>query len=152
MTIKRITLIVFLAASSNLVWQFYRMHRESVALQRAYEQHVVIACRFGPSPDEISRIHIELFLLLAVAGSRLRRFQNTLLTVIGLSGATIIYVLWWQYVFRVASNAEVALQSLPHFLYLWGGNAFDLGIASSIAALVVLNIRDAAHSLVYGTD
>ena len=152
MTIKRITLIVFLAASCNLAWQFSRMHRESVALQRAYEQYGVIVCKFGPSRDELSRIYIELFLLLAVVGRRLRRLQNTLLTVIGLSGATIIYVLWWQYVFRVASNAEVTVQSLPHFLYLWGGNAIDLGIASSIAALVVLNIRNAAHSLVYGTD
>jgi hypothetical protein len=75
-----------------------------------------------------------------VIGSRLKQLQNTLLTVIGLSGATIIYVLWWQHVFRVASNAEVSVQSLPHFLYLWGGNAFDLGIASSIAVLVVLNV------------
>ena len=150
--IKRITLIVFLAASCNLAWQFYRMHRESVASQRAYEQFGVIVCKIGPSADEISRIYIELFLLLAVVGSRLRRLKNTLLTVTGLSGATIIYIWWWQCVFRMASNAEVPVQSLPHFVYLWGGNVWDLGIASSIATLVVLNIRRAGHSLVHGPD
>ena len=127
------------------------MHRESVARQRAYEQGLSV-CKLGPSRDEISRIYVELFLLLTVIGSKLRRLKNRLLTVIGLSGATIIYMLWWQYVFSVASNAEVSVQSLPHFVYLWGGNALDLGIASSIAALVMLNIRDAAYSLVYGTD
>lgn len=127
------------------------MHRESVARERAYEQGLIV-CKLGPSRDEISRIYVELFLLLAVIGSKLRRLKKRLLTVIGLSGATIIYMLWWQYVFSVASNAEVSVQSLPHFVYLWGGNALDLGIATSIAVLVMLNIRDAAYSLVYGTD
>ena len=150
--IKRITLIVFLAASCNLGWQFYRMHRESIARQRAYEQFGVIVCKFGPSADEKSRILIELFLVMALVGSRLRRLKNTLLTVTGLSGATIIYIWWWQYVFSVALNADVPVQSLPHFVYLWGGNALDLGIALSIATLVVLNVRRAGHSLVYGTD
>ena len=128
------------------------MHRESVASQRAYEQFGVIVCKFGPSADERSRIYIELFLLLAVVGSRLRRLKNTLLTVTGLTGATIIYICWWQYVFSLALNAEVPVQSLPHFVYLWGGNALDLGIASSIATLVMLNIRRAGHSLVHGPD
>jgi hypothetical protein len=151
MVIKRITLIVFLAASYNLVWQFYRLQSEWVALQSASEGYTVVACRLRPPRDEISRMYLEFFLLLALVGSRLRRLPNTLLTVIGLSGATITYMLWWQYVFSVASNAEVAVQSLPHFMYLWGGNALDLGIAFAVAALVVLNIRDAARSLVYGT-
>ena len=137
MTIKKITLAVFLAASCNLGWQFHHMHRESVARQRAYEQYGVIVCNFGPSSDEVSRIYIELFLLLAVVGSRFPGLKNTLLTVTGLSGATIIYMFWWQYVFRVDSNAGVTVQSLPHFVYLWGGNALDLGIALSIAALIV---------------
>jgi len=149
--IKRITLIVFVAASCNLGWQFYRMHRESVARRRAYERGVIV-CKLGPSHDEISRIYVELFLLLALVGSTLRQLKKTLLTVIGLSGAVIIYVLWWQYVFSVASTAEISVQSLPHFVYLWGSSALDLGIASSIAALVVLNIRDAAHAWVYGTE
>jgi hypothetical protein len=151
MTIKRITLIVFLAASCNLAWQFYRMHREDVARERAYAQGAIV-CSFGPSADERSRVYVELFLLLAVVGSRSKRLTNTLLTVTGLSGAAIIYILWWQYVFRVATNAEVPVQSLSHFGYLRRGNPLDLAVAASIAALVVLNVGDAVHSLVYKTD
>lgn len=127
------------------------MHRETVERQRAYAESGTV-CNFGPSRDEISRVYVELFLLLAVVGSRSRRLKNTLLTVTALSGATIIYILWWQFVFRVATNAEVKVQSLPHFGYLWRGNPFDFAIASLIAALVVLNVWDAARSLVYGTD
>jgi hypothetical protein len=95
-------------------------------------------------------MYVEFFLLLAVMGSRFRGLQNTLLSVIGLSGATIIYVLWWQYIFKLASNAEVSVQSLPHFLFLLGANVLDLGIALLIAGLIILNIRDAAGSLVDG--
>ena len=152
MTIKKITLAVFLAASCSLVWQFYRMHRASVAREIIYEESGWIICNMGPSHDEISRNYIEFLLLLAVVGSRLRGFSNTLLTVIGLTGATIVYIRWWQYVFELALNAEVPVQCLPHFMYLWGGNPLDLVIAVSIAALIVLNIRDAAHALVHGTS
>ena len=125
------------------------MHRESVAREMFYEQHGWIVCKLGPSCDEISRIYIELLLLLTLVGSRLRGFPNTFLTVIGLSGATIAYIRWWQYVFEVASNAEVPVQALPHFMYLWGGNTLDLGIALSIGVLIVLNVRHAVHDLVH---
>jgi hypothetical protein len=43
-------------------------------------------------------MYVEIFLLVALVGSRLKRLQNTLLSVVGLSGATIVYILWWQYV------------------------------------------------------
>ena len=150
MTIKKITLAVFLAASCSLGWQFYRMYRESVARQVLYEQHGIIVCD-RPSIDERARLFIELCLLLAVVGSRFRGLTNTLLTVTGVSGATSIYMSWWQFVFEVASYGEEAVQSLPHFVYLWRGNALDLGIAFSIAALIVFTVRDAAYSLVYET-
>ena len=146
--LKSVTLIIFLAASCNLAWQFYRMQREAVESQRAYEQSGVIVCRFGPSRDEISRLYIELFLLTALIGSQLKGLPSTLSSVIGLSGVVVIYVLWWQYVFRVAANAEVTnFSSLPHFAYLWGGNVLDLSIAISTALLVLLSILDAANSL-----
>ena len=147
LSIKRITLVVFLAASCNLVWQFYRIQRESVASQRAYEQYGVIVCRFGPSRDEMSRIYVELFLLVALVGSRLKGLKDTLLSAVGLSGAVIIYILWWQYIFRLAALAEADMKSMPHVAYLYGGNVLDIGIGASIVLLVMLNVWDAAHSL-----
>ena len=145
---KRVTLIVFLIASCNLVWQFYRIQREAAESQRAYEQSGVIACRFGPSRDEISRLYVEVFLLMALIGGRLKGFARTLFSVIGLAGVLVIYVLWWQYLFRVAANAEVMdLKLLPHFAYLWGGNVLDVAIAISTALLVVLSVLEAVNSL-----
>jgi hypothetical protein len=91
-------------------------------------------------------MYVEIFLLVALVGSRLKRLQNRLLSVVGLSGATIVYILWWQYVFRVATNAEVDVKSLTHFAYLWGGNVLDLSIALSIVLLVLLNVRHVVHS------
>ena len=147
LSIKRIILVVFLAASCNLAWQFYRMQRESIESQRAYEQYGVIVCRFGPSRDEISRLYIEFFLLMAFVGSRLKGLKNTLLSVVGLAGAAIIYILWWQYIFRLAELAEAEVKSMPHVAYLYGGTPLDIGIGASIVLLVVLNVWCATHSL-----
>ena len=152
LSIKRIILVVFLAASCNLAWQFYRIQRESIASQRAYEQYGVIVCRFGPSRDEISRIYIELFLLIAFVGSQLKGLKNTFLSVVGLAGAVIIYILWWQYIFRLAALAEAEVKSMPHVAYLYGGNPLDIGLGASIVLLVLLNVWYAAHSLFRPTN
>ena len=147
LSIKRIILVVFLAASCNLAWQFYRMQRESIESQRAYEQYGVIVCRFGPSSDETSRLYIEFFLLIAFVGNRLKGLKNTFLSVAGLAGAAIIYILWWQYIFRLAELAEAEVKSMPHVAYLYGGTSLDIGIVASIVLLVVLNVWCAAHSV-----
>jgi len=147
LSIKRITLLVLLAASCNLAWQFYRLQLERIESQRAYEQYGVIACRFGPSRDEISRIYVEIFLLVAFVGGRLKGVKNTLLSVVGLSGSAIIYILWWQYLFRLAALAEAEVKSMPHLAYLYGGNVLDIGIAGSIVLLIFLSVWYAAHSL-----
>ena len=64
-SIQRLTLVVFLAASINLGWQFYRLYRASVESERAYQEYGVSVCKFGPARDESSRMYIEVFLLVA---------------------------------------------------------------------------------------
>jgi len=85
-------------------------------------------------------------MLLALIGSSVKGLKSTLLSVVGLSGAVIIYIFWWQYIFRLAENAEARLESLPHLAYLYHGNVLDVGIAVSIVLLVLLNVWTAALS------
>ena len=84
---------------------------------------------------------------MAFVASRLKGFKNTFLSVVGLAGAVIIYILWWQYTFRLAALAEAEVKSMPHVGYLYGGNPLDIGIGASIVLLVLLNVWYAAHSL-----
>lgn len=144
--IRRITVIVFLAASCNLVWQFYRLHEEAVERQRLYEETGWTVCTFGSPRDAVARFHLEFFLMLALIGTRVKGLKSTLLSVVGLSGAVIIYVFWWQYIFRVARNAEMRVEAINNFAYLVGGTLLDITIAASIVLLVVLNVSRAALS------
>jgi hypothetical protein len=141
--LKKLTLIVFLVASCSLVWQFYRMHRAAVQSQRLYEEYGVIVCTMGPSTDERARTFIEFLLALALIGSRLKGLKNTLPSVIALSGTLIIYIFWWQTIFRIARNAETSVDAIPHYAYLVGGNVLDVGIAAAVVVLVLLNVTRA---------
>jgi len=138
---KSITLAVILAASLNLGWQFYRMHQDVIRRQKAYEQRGVAVCYFGPAADESSRMYIELFLLVAFVGSRLKGFMSMLLSVVGLSGATLFYMVWWQYYFRIAEVSESEMALVKHIAYLYRANLLDIGIAVSIAFLILLHLR-----------
>ncbi len=137
---KSIALAILVAASLNLGWQFNRMQRESVRGQKAYEEYGIIVCRFGPSRDEASRVYIELFLMVAFVGSRLPHLKGTLLTVVGFSGATAVYLHWWQYYFRLAELSESELKFVRHIAYLYNATFLDICIAVSIALLVLLHI------------
>lgn len=146
--IKRITFVVFIAVACNLVWSILGDIAESIELERAREMGST-ACRFGPPRDSLARFHITLFLILPLVGSRLKGLSNTLLNVIGLTGAVVSYIFWWQYIFRIARNAEVSIAALDpghHFAYLAGGNVLDIAIAAAIGVLVILNVRSAALS------
>jgi len=147
LSIKSITLAVFLAASVNLAWQFYLRHRELAERQKAYEQYGLIVCTFGPSRDEFSRLYIELFLMIALVGSWFKGLKNTLLSVVGLTGAMIFYVLWWQYYFRIAEISESELTFIRHLAYLYRANYLDLCIAASNSLLILLHVRRAVLSL-----
>lgn len=117
--------------------------REGVESQRVYEEYGVIVCKFGPSRDEASRMYIELFVLVAFIGVFQRGLTSTLLTVIGLTGVTIIYLLWWRYYFRLAEIAGSELQFIKHTAYLYRANHLDLSIAAVTALLVSLHVRRA---------
>jgi len=152
-SIKRITFAVSLVASSNLAWAFYQLWVESARREQLYEETGLIVCSFGPPLQFVARFHIEIFLLLALIGSRSKGLNNTLLTVVGLSGAVLSYMLWWQSIFRWARNAEVSVNAIPNFAYLVGGNLLDLVIAGAIGLLVLMNVsRDARASFRLGED
>jgi hypothetical protein len=123
------------------------MHRENVARQNAYEQYGVVVCRFGPARDELSRIYIEISLLVGLLGCRARCFKHTLLSVIGLTGATIFYVLWWQYYFKLAEISGSNLQFVRHPGYLYNANYLDICIAAGISWVILLHLRRELLSL-----
>ena len=151
-SLERITLAVFLAASINLGWQFYRMYREGLASERAYQQYGVIVCKFGPARDESSRMYIEVLLLLAFVGSRLRGLKETVLTAVGLSGALLFYLFWWQYYFALASLAPSEIPFIRQTWYLYRASYLDIAIMGGIVLLILLHIHSAILSLFRTTD
>ena len=147
--IKRITFAVFIAVACNLVWTILGDIAESLERERLARETGWTVCTFGPPRDSVARFHITLLLILPLVGSRLKGLSNTLLNVIGLTGAVVSYIFWWQYIFRIARNAEVSIAALDprhYFAYLAGGNVLDIAIAAAIGVLVILNIRSAALS------
>ena len=138
---KTITLAVLLVASLNLGWQFHRMHQQDIERQKLFEQHGFTVCSFGPAADESSRMYIEILLIIAFVGSRLKGFMSTLLSVVGLSGSSIVYISWWQYFFRIAEASESEMTFVKHIAYLYRATVLDLVIAAAIALLIVLHLR-----------
>ncbi len=147
LSIKILTIAVLLAGSCNLVSQFYRMHRQGVERQELFERSGIIVCKFGPSIDEVSRLFIEFFLMMAFVGSWMKDFKNTLLSVVGLTGVTMSYVFWWQYYFWLAEASGSDLESVEHIVYLCGASYLDIFIAASIAVLILLHVKLAVLSV-----
>ena len=152
--IKRISIAVFLFASCNLAWEIYDEVLRSLERERIARETGWVICTFGPPRDLLARFHIELFLILVLIGNRLKSLPRTLLNVVGLTGAVISYILWWQYLLQAVRNAHttVAAARVHHFAYLLDGNILDPGIAAAIGLLVILNVRDAALSFVSVDD
>jgi hypothetical protein len=153
LTLKRITIADFLAASLNLTWQFHREYEKGVQSQQLYEKYQIIACTMGPAHHEIARMQIEFLLILAAIGSRRKGLKNTLLSVIGLSGVLIVYIFWWQYIFRIMEASGARAEAVPNFAYLAGGNFLDVVVAASVVILVLLNVgREALLPFRLNTD
>jgi hypothetical protein len=146
--IKEITLVVFITASFHLGVQLYKDYVHYSEMQRLSEENVFIvtACRFGPPLHLRARFYIELSLIVALIGSRLKGLSNTFLSIIGLAGAVISYIFWWQYIFRLMRNAETTADAIPNLAYLAGGNILDVVLAAMIGALTLLNVAHAATS------
>ena len=147
LSVKKITIAIFLAATINLGWQFYRMYRDSVESEKAYEQYGVIACKFGPARDESSRVYIELFLLIACLGSLVRGLKNTVFTVVGLSGAVLFYLFWWRYYFVLVGIAPGEAPYIHHTWYLYRASYLDIALVGGIVLLVAIHIQRALSSL-----
>src|SRR4051812_7320017 len=149
-SLERITLAVFLAASINLGWQFYRVYREGVETERAYQQFTLSVCKFGPAHDESSRMYVEVCLLLALVGSRLKGLKETVLNAVGLLGALLVYLLWWRYCFALARLAPGEMAFIPQTWHLYRASYLDIAIVGGIVLLILLHIRRAISSL-FGT-
>jgi hypothetical protein len=147
LSIKSITFAVLLVASINLGWSFYLMHLDSLERQQAYKQGVIL-CTLGAYSDVRFRIYIELSLLVAFVGSWVKGIKGTLTSMVGVSGATLFYVLWWQLYFKLAAIASPSELGLTrHVAYLDQGNYLDLAIAASIGLLISLQLRRAGLPL-----
>ena len=94
--IKEITLAVFITASCNLALDRYNDYLRHLERERESRESgfTITYCTFGPPTELVARFYIELSLIVALIGSRLKRLSNTLLSTIGLSGAVIIYIRW----------------------------------------------------------
>jgi hypothetical protein len=146
LAIKRLTLAVFLAVTCNFVWQVYLQVLDSIERERLYRETGWFVCTFGQPRDHLARFHIELFLILALIGSRSKGLKNTLPSVMGLTGAVISYILWWRVIFRITKNAEVSIVEINNFAYLVHGTIFDVAIAAAIGLLVLMNVCNAAQT------
>jgi hypothetical protein len=146
--IKELTLVIFITASCNFALDLYSDYLRHQEIERISRESgfIITVCTFGPRSDLVARFHIESFLIVALIGSRLKRSRNTLLRAIGLSGAVIIYIRWWQSIFQTMRNADVTADAIPNFAFLAHGTFVDVAIAVGIALLVVLNVLDAAAS------
>jgi hypothetical protein len=138
---KLITLALVLAASINLGWDFYRFHQERIERERAPKDHFVITCTMRPAIQVRARMFIELFLILTFVGSLMRGLKCTLLSVVGLSGATVIYLLWRQVYFDVAAASGSDMRYIEHIGNLWGANYLDIAIAATVAYLIMAHLR-----------
>ena len=144
---KIITLALLLAASINLGYDFYRMHQEYVELERMYKEHGIVFCTMGPATHVRAHMFIELLLSLAFVGSLLKGSTSTLLSVVGLAGATIIYILWRQVYFDVAEASGSEMKYVEHIANLMNANYLDIAIAATIAFLILAHL-DHARNLV----
>jgi hypothetical protein len=138
-----ITLALVLAASINLGWDFYRLNQEHLERQRIYKESGVIVCTMGASIDVRARMFIELCLIIAFVGSLMKGFKGTLLTVAGLSGAVLFYLLWRQVYFRLAEASGSDLMYVEHIATLIGANYLDIAIAATITFLILLHVKHA---------
>ena len=130
-------LALILTATLNLGAQSYREYRDEIGRQELYEKYRMFACKLRPSIDESSRLYIELTLLVAFVGTRLKRVQGKLLYCAGLIGTTIYYFLWWRYYFRFAEIAGSELKFVESIAYLYQATYLDICIAVSIALLLL---------------
>jgi len=147
-SIKEITLAVFITASCNLVLDRYNDYLRHLELERQSREigFTVTVCRISPPTELVARFFIELCLIVTLIASRLKRLWNTLFSIIGLSGAVIIYIFWWQLYFRMIEASGAGPDAIKNFAYLAHGTFVDLAIACGIALLVVLNVLNAATS------
>ena len=147
LSVKSLTLAVLFVVAINLLWSFYQIHLDRIVAREA-AKHGAILCDIGAYGEVWSRIYICLSMLVAFIGIWVKGLKSTLITVVGLGGATLFYVLWWRVYFRLAEIASAAeLEHTSHIAYLDHANYLDILIAASIGLLISLHIRSAVLPL-----
>lgn len=139
---RRLTLALVLAASLNLGWQFYQMDQAAKERQRVHEDSGLWICYLGPSVDQWARMYTEVCLIIAFVGSFTKGFKSLFLTVIGLTGAAIIFILWRQFYFQLAEVSGGDMRFVEHIGGLMGANYLDIAIAATIVALILIHLYD----------
>lgn len=135
--LRNVIVALLIAATFNLSWQLYRAAQDAMARERLYEEHEIIACRFGPDTDESARFLIELGLLLAFAGCLVGRRAGKAASLLGLLFAAGVYVPWWRFYFVMIDAWEADAQTVDHLFFLYHAVWLDLCIAAFLPVLIV---------------
>ena len=74
----------------------------------------------------------------------MKGFKSLLLTVGGLTGATIIFILWRHYYFLLAEISGGEMEFVEHISGLVNANYLDIAIAGTVMVLILLHLYTSA--------
>lgn len=146
--IKTVTLATFLIASLNLfspaIVELGQGVEEAMTVETNSidDEHFTISeCNLrGPRPYVKAHLSLVLLTLLAFIGSRVKGLGGTFLTIVGLSGSSLVYLSWWSVAFRISDGAGIPISSIKHYGYLADGTVVDIFLAAIIAWLIVMQV------------
>jgi hypothetical protein len=140
--LNAILLAVLLTATLNVARQIYIEVRAAAERDRLYEESggTIIACKIRLMADEQSRFYIELALIVAFVGSRMKSVKGKILYLPGISSVLVIYVWWWQIYSQIKEASETTIE-LPNVAHLYRANYWDVCIFVGILALLLWEIK-----------
>ena len=106
-------------------------------------EYRLIACYLGPSVDQWARMYIEVCVVISFVGNCMKGFKSLFLTIIGMTGAAIIYILWRDYYLRLVEIVGEEIDGVENLGGLMGANYLDIVIAATILVLILIHMRDA---------
>jgi hypothetical protein len=135
-------LAVLFTATLNVAHQIYVEARAADERQKLYEESggTIIACKVGLMADEQSRFYIELALIVAFVGSRMKNVKGRILYLSGISGVLVVYASWRQIYSRIKEASETTME-LPNVAHLYRANYWDACIFVVILALLLWEIK-----------
>lgn len=145
-----ITLLPFLLAALNLVWQFYLFFEQQKTMA---ESGFSAPCDFGAWVlDRRARIIILLATLTIFSGNMIKTLFGKLLYLAGLFCGLFVYLYWWKESLakiQALGNEEFVF---PRTFYLGYGNYLDISIAAILFGLLLFEIISFAFHFISNTN